>query len=197
VVFSPEDEAHIPTVLRGLMHYDLGSDAGYELLYRNLTQQPAVPKPELGTLVALPPKPRASVFTTQQGSTHRRRWPWLILATLLAVLVALVGYLSFGPAPQPRAATVMASPPGPPAKQILSVEILDGETGLPLPGVLVSLPVLNLAKTTGQDGQCRFEVPVPAGEQVSMRATREGYKTKLEDPPAGSPLNQYRMWRNR
>src|SRR5436305_3474937 len=68
VVFSAEDAAHIPTVLRGLMHYDLGSDSGYEPLYRYLTSQNAVPKPALGALVALPPKPRAYSF-------HRRRWP--------------------------------------------------------------------------------------------------------------------------
>jgi len=198
LVFSPEDEAHIPIVLRGLMHYDLGSDAGYEPLYRHLTQQPAVAKPGLGALVALPAKSRASGFTsTVQGLARRYRWPWLAAAALLAVVLALVGYRSFGPAPKPQAAMVEASAPGPPAKQILSGEILDAETGLPLPGVLVSLPEFDLTKTTSPDGKYRFAVAVPVGTQVRIRATLEGYRKILADPPAGSPLNTHRMWRDR
>ena len=30
IVFAPEDEAHIPTILRGVTRYNLGSKSGYE-----------------------------------------------------------------------------------------------------------------------------------------------------------------------
>jgi hypothetical protein len=174
------------------MHYDLGSDAGYEQLYRYLTQQPAVPKPALGGLVALPPKLRASVFTSsRQADKRRSRWWLLVPATLLAVLLALAGHLSFGPGPKDEVVPVTPS-----AKQILRGEILDAETLSPLAGVQVSLPEQQLAQITGADGQYRFELDVPAGAQVRLRASREGYKGILADPPAGSDsLNTHRMWR--
>jgi len=189
VIFTPEDEAHIPTVLRGTMYYNLGTDAGYEQLYRHLTRQPEVPKPELGALVALPPKPRASGFAwIPLEARGRPRWPWRAVALLVALL-ALAGYVYFRPAGGPEGGTA--------TKQTLSIEILDAETKLPLPGVLVSLPDLDLAKPTGQDGKCRFEVAEPAGAPVHMRAVLKGYKMIREESSVGSLLNQYRMWRDR
>lgn len=84
-----------------------------------------------------------------------------------------------------------------PAKHLLRGEILDADTRLPLEKVLVSLPELNLEQITSRQGQFRFEVLVPTGAPVKMRATLEGYKQINEDPPAGNFLNTYLMSRDR
>src|SRR5271157_5744349 len=53
---------HIPDAVRGHSRYVLAafelSDPQYEALYRHLTDQPATPKPDLGSIKKLPPKPR-------------------------------------------------------------------------------------------------------------------------------------------
>ena len=53
VVFTEEDRAHIPIALQGDTHYTLSGN-GYEELYRLLTDQPKVKKPDLGRLHPLP-----------------------------------------------------------------------------------------------------------------------------------------------
>jgi hypothetical protein len=55
VVFDPQDAAHRPTFLRSLTYYALRDAEGYERLYRRLTNQPKIVKPELGPLQAMPP----------------------------------------------------------------------------------------------------------------------------------------------
>jgi SEFIR domain len=54
--------AHIPDPVQGHSHYRLAafdlSDPDYEALYRHLTDQPATPKPDLGSIKKLPPRPR-------------------------------------------------------------------------------------------------------------------------------------------
>ena len=62
VLLSPEDEAHLPTYLKGYTRYFLDGDDGYEDLYRRLTNQPKVEKPGLGKLKKLPPKERRQDF---------------------------------------------------------------------------------------------------------------------------------------
>ena len=59
----PDSEpAHIPGPVQGHSYYRITafdlSDAGFEALYRHLTDQPATLKPDLGALVILPPKSR-------------------------------------------------------------------------------------------------------------------------------------------
>lgn len=49
---------NIPIVLRGVTRYDLSNKGGYDDLYRRLTDQPAVKKPNLGELRTLAPKDR-------------------------------------------------------------------------------------------------------------------------------------------
>src|SRR5271157_2972796 len=53
---------HIPDAVRGHNRYVLAafdlSDPQYEALYRHLTDQPATPRPDLGSIKKLPPKPR-------------------------------------------------------------------------------------------------------------------------------------------
>ena len=54
VVFSEDDEEHIPTILGSFTSYNLGTPAGYENLYRRVTGQPDIERPRLGRLKQLP-----------------------------------------------------------------------------------------------------------------------------------------------
>jgi tetratricopeptide (TPR) repeat protein len=56
IVFSSDDFAHVPTVLKGPSIYDLSRPDGYEQLYRRITGQPFVLKPELGEARRLSPR---------------------------------------------------------------------------------------------------------------------------------------------
>ncbi|MDP9121226.1 MAG: TIR domain-containing protein [Acidobacteriota bacterium] len=219
VVFTPEDVKHIPTVLGGGTRYDLGGDEGYEQLYRHLTQQPAVRKPDLGPMVPLPPKPRASVFpevraklgegdgvqaapvvfrNARRPAPWRHRWAWLLGAVLLIAISALARYLSFAPAPKIGPTTSQGPAPPPLAKQLLQGQILDDQTGNPLSGVQVMVPELDLLQTTDRLGKYRFEVSVTPGRQLKLRAFLAGYEPINADPPAGTDfLNVHHMRRNR
>lgn len=64
VLLSPEDSKNIPHVLRGVRAYDLSAEEGYTELYRRLTNQPFVTKPDLGTIVPLPTRERKQFFLT-------------------------------------------------------------------------------------------------------------------------------------
>jgi len=55
IVFAESDIAFIPTFLRAVTRYDLGTPNGYQALYRHLTNQPRVIKPPLGSVEVLPP----------------------------------------------------------------------------------------------------------------------------------------------
>jgi len=55
ILFSSEDEAHIPIVLKGATHYKLEKKEGYESLYRHITHQPLILKPDMGKLKVKPP----------------------------------------------------------------------------------------------------------------------------------------------
>jgi hypothetical protein len=59
VIFTPEDETHIPTILRGATYYTQDTEKGYKSLYRDLTNQPLIEKPVLGKLKPMPPRTRA------------------------------------------------------------------------------------------------------------------------------------------
>ena len=61
VIFTPTDSRFRPLVLRPVTHYNVGTDDGYEDLYRRLTNQPLTPKPELGKIKPLPPRSRVGV----------------------------------------------------------------------------------------------------------------------------------------
>jgi hypothetical protein len=204
VVLTPEDVKHIPTVLRGMTRYDLSSSEGYEQLYRYLTSQPAVRRPDLGPLVPLAPKPRASIFPIARSEIrdelprgaqhappgHRRGW---LVAVLIAITaISVLAYRSFENSQQAPPIALR------PALQLLRGQILDDQTALPLAGVLVTLPELNLQQTTDQQGRYRFEVAVPAGRQLKLRAFRDGYQPINVDPPAGTSfLNTHHMQRTR
>ena len=61
VVFEPSDVVNIPMPLQGVTRYDVHTDTGYEDLYRRLTDQPRVLKPQLGKLRELPTRERKTV----------------------------------------------------------------------------------------------------------------------------------------
>jgi formylglycine-generating enzyme required for sulfatase activity len=66
VVFSSPDTDHIPIILRSQTYYDVSTDKGYEALYRHLTGQPEITKPELGKL-----KPMPALKSTQTKVSSR------------------------------------------------------------------------------------------------------------------------------
>jgi formylglycine-generating enzyme required for sulfatase activity len=71
VLFSPDHSAHIPIVLRGATYYNLNTEGGYEALYRRLTHQPLIQKPELGKIRPMPPLPRKQPTHEQPSSDTR------------------------------------------------------------------------------------------------------------------------------
>jgi YD repeat-containing protein len=62
VLFSPRSAANIPLVLRSSRYYELYAPEGYDLLYRRLTHQPLIMKPELGS--RRPRLPRERTLST-------------------------------------------------------------------------------------------------------------------------------------
>ena len=64
ILFEGGDDQHIPTALRSATHYSVGSEQGYKVLYRRLTDQPATVRPKLGKLKKLPPRERAPDYFT-------------------------------------------------------------------------------------------------------------------------------------
>ncbi|MDJ0799091.1 MAG: TIR domain-containing protein [Calothrix sp. MO_167.B12] len=68
VIFADEDGEYIPIVIRGFSRYTLDSEAGYENLYRRLTNQHDTPQPELGELRTLPLRDRQQSFFEEQKS---------------------------------------------------------------------------------------------------------------------------------
>ena len=58
VLLSPHPAADIPIVLRSSTYYELYTPQGYDLLYRRVTRQPLIPKPEVGPRRPMPPRER-------------------------------------------------------------------------------------------------------------------------------------------
>lgn len=58
LIFEQSDEQFIPVPLKPTTYYNIGSDDGYELLYRRLTNQPVSPAGPLGARRIVPPLPR-------------------------------------------------------------------------------------------------------------------------------------------
>lgn len=62
LLFSPADVVYIPKVLRTANYYEVYTEEGYENLYRQITNQPLIPKPEMGSLRPLQPRDRQQHF---------------------------------------------------------------------------------------------------------------------------------------
>lgn len=67
VLLSPSDSVYRPIVLRSATYYCVDTDYGYEDLYRRLTNQPHVVKPQLGKLRSMPPRARKQNFSPQSA----------------------------------------------------------------------------------------------------------------------------------
>lgn len=57
VVFCAPDLGYIPLILQSATYYNAGDANGLEKLYRRLTSQPSIRKPDLGDVVEMPPRP--------------------------------------------------------------------------------------------------------------------------------------------
>ena len=73
VLFADGSHEHVPTPIRGASIYRIEADEGYWGLYRLLTDQPEVRKPELGTLRRLPERQRKSLI--EPGTIDRSAEP--------------------------------------------------------------------------------------------------------------------------
>lgn len=67
VLVSGSDEKYIPMALRGLHFYQPFTEDGFNELYRFLTNQPAIEKPELGEIRAMPARSRRADFGKSDG----------------------------------------------------------------------------------------------------------------------------------
>ena len=70
VIFSPDDSAYIPLVLRSATSYNIATKEGYDTLYSRLTNQPYIVKPELGKILPMPPRERKQEFLGTRGSAQ-------------------------------------------------------------------------------------------------------------------------------
>ena len=68
VLFADGSHDHVPTPVKGVSIYRIESNEGYEGLYRLLTNQPGVLKPELGKLLQLPERQRVSLGEAPTGT---------------------------------------------------------------------------------------------------------------------------------
>ncbi|HEX8494916.1 MAG TPA: toll/interleukin-1 receptor domain-containing protein [Pyrinomonadaceae bacterium] len=71
IVFEPGNIQHIPSTLQATTYYDVGTDAGYDKLYRRLTNQHETPAPPIGMGRVLPPLPRPT--PTDKGDKKSSR----------------------------------------------------------------------------------------------------------------------------
>ncbi|MCP5106227.1 MAG: TIR domain-containing protein, partial [bacterium] len=69
VLFDIADEQFIPTPFKGSTFYCVNTEKGYEDLYRRLTVQPEVKKPEKGTIRKLSTREPSPLFPT--GALHK------------------------------------------------------------------------------------------------------------------------------
>jgi SEFIR domain len=77
ILLPGSEPAHIPNPAQGHAYYRIATfdltDPGFEALYRRLTDQPATPRPGLGPIQVLPPKPRPQAVP---GPLPRSGGPW-------------------------------------------------------------------------------------------------------------------------
>jgi tetratricopeptide (TPR) repeat protein len=72
VVLDQDDVQYIPLSLQGLTQYVLDSESGYEALYRKLTNQLEIVKPQLGTIRSLPSRtPQRDLIAPWQNAAER------------------------------------------------------------------------------------------------------------------------------
>ena len=62
ILIAETDSAYVPKTLSDVTRYQANTEDDYESLYRRVTEQPRVLKPELGRLRAMPPRKRKQHF---------------------------------------------------------------------------------------------------------------------------------------
>jgi hypothetical protein len=67
IVFDDGPHNHVPTPMRGASIFRIETGDGYEALYRLLTNQPRVRKPQIGKLLSLPERQRQWVGLPSTG----------------------------------------------------------------------------------------------------------------------------------
>ncbi|HEY0172380.1 MAG TPA: SEFIR domain-containing protein [Pyrinomonadaceae bacterium] len=97
VLFSPDDSHNVPRVLRGVQSYNLSRENGYTELYRRLTNQPRVRKPNLGSLKPLPIPERRQDFSDARNAPHKssssqRREVILVAVVIFIIVLAAATY---------------------------------------------------------------------------------------------------------
>jgi len=76
VIFTAEDETHIPTILRSATYYLPNTEKVYESLKHHLTNQPPIEKPVLGKLKPMPPRTSTPEFLAQPWNVPFQRNPY-------------------------------------------------------------------------------------------------------------------------
>lgn len=74
VVFDEKDKEHIPTLLRGVNHYRLDEQEGYDNLYPVITEQRRVVKPVVGTVKPVATEAPAPTFGPPGQSKRRENF---------------------------------------------------------------------------------------------------------------------------
>ena len=94
VLFSSHNSARIPIFLRSATHYELYTEEGYEALYRRLTGQPRIQKPELGKLSPMPPLGRRQDFpASTNGLFDFLKLVGVCIAALIGFVTAVVNFI--------------------------------------------------------------------------------------------------------
>jgi hypothetical protein len=73
IVFGIENATHLPPLLRNYTCYDVSTEEGYKNLYRRLTNQPKIIKPDLGKLQPLLPLKRMNGANEYTASSRRNQ----------------------------------------------------------------------------------------------------------------------------
>jgi len=73
VIFGEENKGYIPRALKAVTYYNVLSEEGYENLYRRLTKQPAIRKPQLGNVVKFPKQSRNGLSLAVSGGHEAAR----------------------------------------------------------------------------------------------------------------------------
>lgn len=92
VIFRNDDRLYIPDFLRPYQNESVATEEGYLKLYRRLTRQPEVLKPEIGRMLSLPQRERTSSLSQADQSTrHNPSRPRLGLHGVPAPPLKFVG----------------------------------------------------------------------------------------------------------
>lgn len=196
VVFTEEDAAHIPVILRGATFYVLGDEEAYEALYRHLTNQPRTLKPNLGKRRPLPqrthqtmadgawPLPAPPVHDDQRPlsyeeererihtgrSTSGRKGLLILLAAVMGVVVA-AGLILWRYTSTPQR--------GVPVQ--FSGRVVTENDGRPVSEAMVSVESRGVPEISQTDSQgvfsLRLNQPV---EQVRVRIEAKGFEAHTE-----------------